>query len=270
METRRLSVICLVVVIGLAGCSGLSPFGGEQTGTDGQDTTETPDISYPDGYDESGVTDPEKAAKQDVSKFTEYDNLTITMDGETELSDTPFSINVTGYIDLEHKNMSIVAAGESRSTKVTNQSKYQNNDTEYAVNGTMLTGPQYNVSRQPFPDTPVSDETGMTSEWLTNASFGEATQVTHNGETMFRYNITSVESAKPFIFGASTTDPSVNEFNGTLTVDEDGIVRTMSYTMNYTTADGTQNPMNVSYQVTDLNSTTVEEPDWVEIAREQA
>lgn len=269
MDTRRLSVLCLVIVVGLAGCAGLSPFDGNQSGNS-QGATETPGVSYPDGYSESGISDPEKAAKQDSSGLLGHDNLTIAMNGETELSDTPFTINITGYIDLKHKNMSMVAGGYSRSTKITNQSRYQNNNTGYAVNGTLLTGPQYTVSKQPFPDITSSADTGMASEWLTNASFGEASQVTHNGETMFQYNITSVDSAKPFIIGSSATDPTVNEFNGTLTVDENGIVRSLTYTMNYTTADGTEKPMNVSYQATDLNSTTVEEPTWVKTARAQA
>lgn len=264
METRRLSIICLVVVIGLAGCSGLSPLG-ESTNTD---DGETHDISHPAGYNESGITDPEKAADQHESALDEYDNSTLKLNVSGEIVPFDFDMNISMKADTADQIGLLSMSGTMEGETFMEESEYYSDGMRYTMNKTLEEQTQYDAYRDSFGGSSLGGFV-TSSEWLTNAHFGNSTRVTHDGEAMFRYNATGADSAKPFITGFDD-NPTLNEFNGTMFVDEEGIVRSFSYTMNYTTTDGKQKTMTANYQTTGINTTTVEKPDWVETAKERA
>ncbi len=264
MDTRRLSVLCLVIMIGLAGCSGLSPFGESTNTADG----EPHDISHPAGYNESGITNPEKAADQHESALDEYDNSTLKLNVSGVISPFDVDMNISVTADTADQIALFSMSGVMEGEQFMEESMYHSDGMTYEMNKTMEEQTQYDGYRDSFGGSSLGGF--ITSfEWLTNAHFGNSTRVTHDGEPMFRYNATGADSAEPFITGLDD-NPTLNEFNGTLFVDEDGVIRSFSYTMNYTTTDGKQKTMTADYQTTGLNTTTVEEPDWVETAKERA
>lgn len=261
MRTRRLTAVCLVIVIGLAGCSGLAPFG------ESENATETHDITYPDGYDESGITDPETAIDQHESALNDADSFTLGQNISTEISLFNFTMDFEAKQNSIDEQRVYSAEGDMEGKTIMKESEYNSDDTTYEMKR-MEDEP---VEYEAYPDS-FGSETSINqdfiSTWLTNATFGEATRDTHDGEQVFRYEATDAEGAEPFVMDLEE-NPALNVFNGTLLVAEDGVVQSFSYTMNYTTTNGTEKTIAGDYQVTDLNSTTVEEPDWVETAREQ-
>ncbi|RRJ28058.1 DUF7537 family lipoprotein [Halocatena pleomorpha] len=84
--------------------------------------------------------------------------------------------------------------------------------------------------------------------------------VTRDGETLLRYNSTG---------GANPTMNTNEPVNSTLLIDEEGIIR--QFTVTITHFSNSKIPtVTISYRTTDIDSTTVEKPDWVETARKQA
>lgn len=264
METRRLSVACLVLVVGLAGCSGISPFSGNQSET----ATDTHDISYPDGYDESGITDPETAVEEYESVINNSDSYGVNIDVSAEISVFNASVNVTVKENNTEDRLLLSTNTKAENKLITKSSKYNSDNMTYKMEKEEGESTQYEAHPGLTSSGTIFGER-FVSMWLTNATLDAATRDTHNGEQVFRYNVTDADAAEPFVIGLDE-DPTLNDLNGTLTVDENGVVRSFSYTINYTTADGTDKTLSADYRMADLNSTTVEEPTWVETAREQA
>ncbi|UPM41779.1 DUF7537 family lipoprotein [Halocatena salina] len=261
METRRLSVLSLIFIVGLAGCSGMAPFG------ESENVTDTHDLSYPDGYNESGITDPETAVNQHKSVLRDSESLTLKLNATAQFSVLNGSLRFHAEQNTTSERGMLSMAGMVENNTFMEESEYNSNGTTYVMNKTEEEPVQYEAYQESFGSQPTFDE-GYVSEWLTNATVGEPTQITHNGEQVFRYEVTDAAAAEPF--GLDIDDNiTLNDLNGTMLVDENGIVRSFSYTMNYTTADGTDKMLSADYRISDLNATTVEEPDWVETAKEQ-
>ncbi|UPM41780.1 DUF7537 family lipoprotein [Halocatena salina] len=263
MKTRQWSMVCLVVIVGLAGCSGLFPSDGKQSGT----TTEPHDLSYPDGYGGSGITDPEKAIDQHESVLSKADShtLTVNVTGEVSIFNTSMDFQLEQNTAAEREAFSESFSVEE-STFI-RESRYSSSNNTYEMNKTEDEPVRYETYQESFDSQAVFVQ-GFISEWLSNATFGEASRVTHDGKQVFRYEVTGVDSAEPFVLDFDG-DPRLKSFNGTAFVTENGVVRSFSYTMGYTIADGTNKTLSAKYHITDVDSTTVEEPTWVTTAKEQ-
>lgn len=100
---------------------------------------------------------------------------------------------------------------------------------------------------------------------ITNASFEGAGTVTRDGETLYRYNATTNEDAEGFLAKGVSTD-KVESFNATLLVDQDGIIQSLTSMITYIIGGETRKGT-TTYRIADIDSTTVEEPDWIEKAK---
>lgn len=254
METRRSSMLCLVV-IGLVGCSGIAP----------------PDAAFthPEGYNESGLTDPEVAADQHRSALSEHDTHTERMSLTSPKYDgfVETTIRSDNTDNRAVANMRINRSGET----FLNRDLYHDGTTGYAktevgeVKDTYTTS---NSSLAAFRDHLVN--TSEIDGWLANVSFEETGTVTRDDETLLRYNATEVDDREAFFYTTEfSTIDSVESVDSTLLIDEEGIIRSFNVTVTYTFADQTRNGT-ISYRVTDIDSTTVEEPDWLDAAESAA
>lgn len=254
MDTRRSSVLCLVV-IGLVGCSGIAPFDA--------------DFAHPDGYNESGITDPEAAADKHRVALSEHDNHTERMyltspkyDGFAETT-----IRTDNTDNRSAANMKINRSGET----FLNRDLYHDGTKGYAktevgeIEDTYVTS---NSSLAAFRDHLVN--TSEIDVWLANVSFEQTGTVTRDDEILLRYNATEVDDREAFFYTTDfSTIDSVESVDSTLLVDEEGIIRSFNVTVTYTFAGQTQDGT-ISYRVTDIDSTTVEEPDWLDAAESAA
>jgi hypothetical protein len=284
MNSRSVPVIVIVLMVGLTGCAGIAPFG-ESTSTP-ESTTSQPEkktttadaISYPPGYAKSGITNPEKAAEQANAAPLEHDSFTLSMTASVPVRNTNLTINVSGKIDVSDKRVYIVANGSAFGSDIIKNETYYADGTVYKQNQLAFSRTTYSISQGSFqsytgvnPSGKVSIN-GADSEIATQfktANFSGAKQVTRNGETLFRYEASSVNNSDPFLFNDSLTNPSVDEFNATLLVDQEGIIKSFGYSITYTPAGGTQRTLTVRYQTTDIGSTTIEKPDWLDEAKAQ-
>lgn len=255
MNSRSKLVLAVVLVIGLAGCSGLSPFGSGS--------------AYPDGYNESEITDPETAAEQHNQALSEYDSYTQKMNITS--SNQGVEMNMSVQVDESNKQASADTKLNKEDEEVMRLEMYQDGNTTYEKTETPLFGTVYNTTDESF-STFLGNETNNTdkAELFSNANFEEGGTVTRNDETLYRYNATEVDDPEEFInLSESSEADSVESFNATLLVDEEGIMRSLTIDMTTTTLGETQE-ISAEIRITDLDSTTVEEPDWLEEAESEA
>lgn len=270
MKTRQLLVLCLVVMIGLAGCSGISPLGGDtETDTNQTDTADNTsdeaDVSYPAGYDETGITDPETAADQHNQALSEYDTYARNLTLGDEASQT--EINTASMIDGAEQRGTSETTAIRDGTLAIEENQYHEDGVTYEKSSIVDTD-LYNSTEEPFSSFEANNSnTSNIEKMLENVSVESAGTVTRGGDTLYQYNATGVDNAEPFV---STVQPveidAVESFNATLLVDEEGIIRQFESTTTYTEAGERWNAT-VAVQFTDVGSTSVEEPDWLENAK---
>lgn len=255
MNSRSKLVLAVVLVIGLAGCSGLSPFGSGS--------------AYPDGYNESEITDPETAAEQHSEALSEYDSYTQNLNITS--SNQEIEMNMSVQVDGSNKQASAGTTLSQEDEEVVEVEMYQDDNTTYEKTETPLFGTVYNMTDESF-STFLGNVTNDTdkAELFSNANFEEGGTVTHNDETLYRYNATEVDDPEEFLnLSESSEADSVESFNATLLVDEEGIMRSLTIDMTTTTLGETEE-ISLELRITELDSTTVEEPDWLEEAESKA
>lgn len=274
MNPRQLSIICLVVLIGLAGCSGLSPLGGDTsdagTATNQPETTDNgetdeADVSYPTGYAESGIIDPATAADQHRAALAEHDNHTRNLTIVDNASQT--EIQVTTLVDDAEERADSKTTATRSGNQMINGMEYHEGGVTYKKDE--LVGEEiYSTSEEPFSSfeanrSNVSDIDAL----LANITVEDAETVTRDDETLHRYNATDVDDPEAFVSTVQPTDiDAVESFDATLLVDEEGLIREFRSTTTYTER-GETHEATIEFQFTDIGSTTVEKPDWVENAR---
>lgn len=257
MKSRSKLVLAVVLVIGLAGCSGLSPFGSGS--------------AYPDGYNESEITDPETAAEQHSEALSEYDSYTHELNAT--YPDQDATMNLTVQIDEANKQASMDTKLDREDEEVMRIEMYQDGNTTYEKTEMALFGTVYNTTDESFASF-EGNQTNTTDidDWFANASFEEADTVTRDDETLYRYNATDVDDPEAFenlAIAEGETIDSIESFNTTVLVNKEGLIRSLGFDMTVTYLGETQD-ISAEIRITDLDSTTVEEPDWLEEAESKA
>lgn len=319
---RRLLTVLVVISIVLAGCGGLTSSGNEspsdgtsspQSTATGSETeaetdtttateTDSAKIEYPPGYSASGITNPQKAIEQHVSALRTHDSFTYTLKRPTSAPNE--KIVITAEIDTANKRLYTSFNASIKGKPLLHVEGYQVRNTRYwRTSSSLLDKRSFNATKQPFttPFTNTSAQDVPLSEWVGNVSFGETKQVTRDGETLLQYESTKLHNAKPFISDlVSDKNVKVKEFNATLLVDEEGIIRSFKYSITYNFSTSTplkessgtmqmnrssngsfggmqMNRPSSTTQVTstgmirisNIDSTTVEEPKWLREAKKR-
>ncbi len=88
-------------------------------------------------------------------------------------------------------------------------------------------------------------------------------ETTFDGDTVVRYESTGFDRDGEFLSGAGT----VSNVSGTLLVDESGVIRRIAVSGTLV-QDGTERTVSLSTTLTDIGSTTVEQPAWFSKAAE--
>ncbi len=254
MKLRTGLVLAVVLVLGLAGCSGVSPF--------------SSDVSPPNGFNESGITDAETAADQHMAALSKHDNYTQTMNFTSTESEG--KINLSVQVDEANERANMDGRIEGEGEELLSVELYQDENMTYEKTDMPLFGTVYNTSEEPFSSfrENQTNDTDM-DQWLANSSFEEGDTVTRDDETLYRYNATDVDEPDAFTNTSGVSNGSIDSFNATLLVDEEGIVRSFEFDIAYT-ADGETEETMGELRVTDVDSTTVNEPDWLEEAETAA
>ena len=90
------------------------------------------------------------------------------------------------------------------------------------------------------------------------------TTTTVDGDTVTRYDLAGVEDTSVF---TGRSDARLTDVGGTLYIDEDGVFRYVSVGYSLDAESGTTSTR-LQLTLTDIGSTTVEEPDWTSTAED--
>ncbi|MFB6140917.1 MAG: hypothetical protein ABEJ26_10830 [Halosimplex sp.] len=128
----------------------------------------------------------------------------------------------------------------------------------------------YSVAETPFsPDTTLFNAEPKIYTYGGLDEFETAGTETFDGVTVTRYERTQRPAWLAGQF-QSEDDVRWTKFTFAVLVDGDGLVRSESWHAEGVDADDATVEMDFSYSLTGVGSTTVEEPDWADAARENA
>jgi len=182
--------------------------------------------------------------------------------------------NTTSQLDLDtdrgYRN-GTSALGQFRTVRST----YTDGDVTYhRTNNSIQT--QYQRATAPYEGgsvQPVNFTTvvGQAANATSNVSYAESGTTTFDGVEVTRYEASGDALAREL--GGGSTDllqnASVESASSTVLVDGDGVVRLMNFEVVFVGEDDSRATLRIEQRVTEVGSTTVSEPDWLDEAKEQ-
>lgn len=272
MELSHRKAILVVAVAALAILAGCTGGNGPGTATPANNSTATPadgqSIEPVAELNASYLNNNTEAAVEDGGSYTSetaYYLYVNTTRGESE-SWTNSTQRVDFESDQGAREATQAFLGDQPTT--TTQNVYTANGTTYQRLNSSL-GMSYDVQTgdggtvRPVNLTSFQQNyTFLTSSFAYEANGTE----TVDGTTTVRYSSTNLTDDSYFV---SSEDATVSDASSTLYVDDDGVVRRASISYNVTATTGSS-ATDLTISLTDIGSTTVEEPDWIDDARDSA
>lgn len=272
MNRRPVAAVALVVLVALAGCGGS---GGIDTGTespspDGTDAptataspTPTPsfdDVTKPPGVSEDGLTDREALLDAHAS----------ALDGKAVTVDVDFRLTVDGDGQNASLRGKVTPDDDQGWMRVTTTdgtgTYYTEGGTTYekvVVDDSTSYGTTDQVSA--IPETPRFGADARLRDALWNANWTFDQVVQRDGERLLRFEATRVTLPSQVDVDRENASTSTD---GVLLVDEDGVVRHVEINASVETDEQTVE-YGLSVSFSDVGSTTIQRPDWVDRAEEE-
>ena len=265
--TRTWSVSILVVLlVVLAGCTGGgtpdAPAGGNG-GSSGSGGSGSSGGDGGAGDDDFTVADPERVLR-DAGSFTS--TWTFTM---VDSEGTESTMRNTFAVDLERNRTSESLSMTGQQAGVSYE-RFTGDGTSYTRFGD---GDQLVYQVMPVQDDPVASALAR-GAGLSYDDFEDAQTVgteTFDGVAVTRYEYTDPVLWRQYGTTTFGTDENVTVTDFTLValVDEEGLARSTGWTLVGETEDGEPVTAEWRFEVTDVGSTAVEDPDWLAEARAQ-
>jgi len=253
MTTRLLTVLVLSLVA-FAGC-----VGGEPAADDGTDVADGG--AAPVDRSDLSVEATDRLLR-DAGSFTATWSYSTTEAGETTTITNAYQVDLQANRSIETFTMSGPDARTDFETFVADGSAY----TRYETDGEAF----YQV--RPQDDT--SFQSAVDRGTLSYESVDDARLVgteTFDGVTVDRYEYSDLSTWRQIGAGAfgSGENVTVTDFTVVILVDADGLARQTAWTLTGETDDGETVSIEWRYEVTDVGSTAVPDPDWLDEARAQ-
>lgn len=250
MVSRSTIAVALVVAVAmLGGCSGIL----------GDGSADSPDeFDYADGFDADGITDGEQAAdtyRQALSNKSSYTvnyQQNLTGADATGKYDVVYRVDVDGErayqrVEMPDQDYEVESFHES-GQRVVRESN--------AGNGEIAT-------EDAGFDLDNLTGAGLFSQLLSESADYETSVDERGGTSVVVYETSGNESASTILDLGERTPTS---FSASLAVDSEGLVRSASYDLTYENANGQEQNITLAFELTDVDDTSVERPDWVEDA----
>jgi len=256
-RTSHISLAVALLLL-LSGCSSGVPVNDTSSPTVTRTTTDVTDgFNYPRGINESGVNASLVAKNHEEALSRTNFTLRSSTEANTSNGQRAGRLVLTADTGLAPVHLKHTVKHENKTTNT-----YATEETVYVRTGT---GQEAAYSMYERSDSPISvfpesyAATWFVRTHLRSAEFTPKRVVNRSG-------------VPAVVLSASLADvnerdgKNVTSFNATVIVDRHGIVRLMSVTT--TLVEGGETvTYSEQFVVTDLNSTTVAEPDWVDTAR---
>lgn len=261
MRASPLSVIAVVALLVVAGCTGFS-------GTD--EVGPSPDAS-PDEFPNASAID------QSVfdTHATVLANTSFTLSTEKTRKDRVFRPSEKNFTYMNSTNRFLVEPGASQYLGHTtgyfsgNGSIYSNGSTEYALFRTKNES-VVNPTRAPMFN--ESGERYLWRGWFNNesgsqhafaaidATYEREGVETFQGVPVMRYEAIGVDALSDSWAGGENASSWYEEFSATILLDKDGVIRHYEY--EFVWADYQTRRITKAYTLSDVGSTDVKKPDW--------
>lgn len=263
LHRKTLLVVAVAALAVLAGCTGGN---GPGTATPANNSTDNGGSLEPvEELNASYLNDNTEAAVQDGGSYTSettfYQYLNSSR-GESE-SWTNSTQRVEFDASQGARETTLTVLGDQ--SRISTQDVYTENDTTYQRLNSSL-GVSYEVQSgangtvQPVNTSSFSQNYTILTDSFAYEADGTATV---DDTTTVRYSSTNLTDDRYFVSGENAT---ISNASSTLYVDADGVVReaTISYTIG---SDGATSTTEVTFSLSDIGSTSVDEPGWVDEAR---
>lgn len=286
MHRRSLTALLLAALLVLAGCTGttdpattVAESETAQTPTATAEPTSEPTseptpepVVEPGEIDPKAVADGHVAALRDAGSFTVRKSTSIDAENESAMQDVfgdAFSVSQTVRVDLDTgRGMQV---NEAFGTERATYADFEENRTFVRITDGEgnVTSHSYDAVGSPF-ESPVENRTGraygdlVIEEWLTKIDFTVVGVESIDGEYVTRLEADGADNHGEV---AVWNDSVYERMHTTMLIDEDGVVREIHHEQ---TSNLTGDPMDatMTYRWTDVGSTDVSEPAWLDEAKE--
>lgn len=245
MESRSTIAATLVVLVLLSGCSGLI---GGGTGSAG-----SPDeFEYADGFSADGVSDGAvesyKDALANTSSYTIDYQQNLTGNGSETTWDVQYRVDV---------------------------------EDQEAMHGFAIPSQDYDAKTYYGSDGHVTREvsgdreqvyTGEQGFYQGNLTAAEAIEPLLGNTTVYETSVDEREGTPVVVYETSGTENAeavfgleasrVSSFSAEFAVDSDGLVHEASYDVTYLDSNENEQRLTLTFDLTAVDETTVEQPDW--------
>lgn len=250
MVSRSTIAVALVVATAmLGGCSGIL----------GDGSASSPDeFDYADGYDADGVTDGEQAAETYRNALSDKSSYTVNYQQNLSGADATANYDVVYRVDVDDERAFQrvempdqdyeVESFQESGQRVVRESSGGNE--EIATEGTGF-------------DLANLTGGGLFSQLLSSDADYETSVAERDGTSVVVYETSGNESASTIL---DLGDRTPTSFSASLAVDSEGIVRSASYDLTYLNANGQEQTITLNFEVTAVDDTSVERPDWAQDA----
>lgn len=247
MASRSTLVASLVVVVLLAGCSGF--LGGSPSNPD--------EFDHADGFSADGITDGQQAVESYEEAVRGQGNYTGTYRYNITAGENESAVELDYRVDFDDERGYQRFYAESDGSAGAREIYYADDQQYYQ---TTIDGEVYRsgVENQSFP---AEDLTAVRAiePLLTNASDYETSVDERDGTPVVVYEANDIGNAS-HLYTAEEAD-DVSDFRAQFAVDSEGIVHTAEYELSYT-VDGEERSLVLTFELSELGETTVEQPDW--------
>lgn len=230
---KKLAVASLVLFVLLAGCSAI---GGSDYDTD----------AYPDGVNTTSVNATVLTAGHDTALDSE--NFTLTLSVTQGSADNEQTMRVTQRVAADHdRTLTDLELGQGA------QTTYMTSDTVYIR--TMAGDDESFAVQERNSQTGYVSATGsdLLQQFISQGNYSVEDTTERNGTV---YVTLTADEADD--------DTAAENVESTLVVDEHGVVQSLEHH-----AEHEDNKLTITLEFSDVGSTTVTEPDWVEEAESQ-
>ncbi|PSP56753.1 hypothetical protein BRC82_01370 [Halobacteriales archaeon QS_1_67_19] len=254
MKRTALLMVAVGCLVALAGCSGAISDVGDTT----TDDATTDDVEYPAGVSENDTNVSALTAAHD--RQLENRSFTLEVNSTVNASTGNQTITMTAAVGPDRDQ--VLVNGSARNQQV---SAYMTDEKRYTRLTVGDREPQYRVTER-TPDQMQLFSGSFAGTTYLDRFAAEANFTPTDVRTVDGTTLIVLEAD-----GSNATDTeraNVTDYEATLLVDEDGVVH--SATVDVSAArDGQQIRTRFSMNVSAIGETTVEEPDWLDEAKNE-
>ena len=270
MQHVRISTILVVLTVVLAGCSGggvtdsgdAGADSADTPGTDGPTSATPTAASGPPTSDDLSLTDPETRLREAGSFASEWYYTVTETDGTTTSLTRSYRVDLDTNRSLQRIETTAPDGSFAIETFVADGTSYtrygEGDDVQYASSDRQVDA---------F-ERATGHGAGLSGDLESDARF--VGTETYDGVTVSRYEYDNTAAWQDYggsLYGSENV--SVTDFTVAVLVDSDGVARLTTWTLSGEAADGTPVSSEWRYSVTDIDSTTVADPAWLDEARAQ-